>query len=91
MTEEMNVPTVSYLGEQDGVPERKLKDAIVRLLPGLTVHRAYLARVRYDQAGENSVALCLAANVNEQLVNEVARVFSSMFNKECARHYVCFA
>jgi len=85
MTEELNVGDASFLGAQDGVPERDLMKA---LTPVLTKHpdveRAYLARVMYTGLETESVALCLVAAVNDAVVEEVSQVFASMFNPESA-------
>ncbi len=84
MTEKMNVPTISFLGEQDGAPERELKESLVRLLPKLAVRRAYLVRVLYEKPETELVALRLSGPPSEQVVSEIAQVFSSMFNEESA-------
>ena len=54
--------TIRFVGGQDGPPERELKLHLATL-PGdeRSVQRAYLARLRYDNAKSWDVALCIVA------------------------------
>lgn len=57
---------VEFLGEQDGPPERRLKELLaaqLRQFPG--VCRAYLARVGFAPSAAVSVALCLTPASSE--------------------------
>lgn len=74
-------PTIHFLGEQDGQPERQLKSALSALFAsGDAVQRAYLARVRYGDEQAANVALALvAAPASPELVDAVQKVFHSMF------------
>lgn len=80
VTQELQVPEIQFLGEQDGPPERLLKK---RLSAVFVFHRqlerAYLAQVRY--ADESGVALCLrcVGGQNPQLAEVVGEVFGSIF------------
>jgi hypothetical protein len=81
-TEEFTAPTIRFVGEQDGPPERDLKSHIAELLTNeLEVDRAYLARVQYDDAENWNVALCLAAtNPDISRINErIGRLFAGIF------------
>jgi hypothetical protein len=72
--------TVGFVGEQDGEPERLLKDALVaefRNVAGLK--RAYLARVEY--ADGVHVALCLAAPEDSALVERIGARFAGIFGR----------
>ncbi len=77
-------PEISFLGEQDGPPERELKNVLSNLFKTSgEVQLAYLARVTYDKQEEN-VALCLktSPDVQEQKVmTRIAEIFSGMFNR----------
>jgi hypothetical protein len=73
-------PTVRFVGEQDGEPERLLKTALVaelRVLP--EVKRAYLARVEYPDGIH--VALCLAAPEDPSLVDRIGSRFNEIFGR----------
>ena len=72
--------TVGFVGEQDGEPERLLKDALVtdfRNAAGLK--RAYLARVQYADGAH--VALCLAAPEDPVLVERIDARFAGIFGQ----------
>jgi hypothetical protein len=74
-------PSIQFLGEQDGEPERQLKSALVRQFKTAgNVYRAYLVRVRYGGT-TSSVALAIAASGEGQkrIVESVRRVFSAQF------------
>ena len=71
---------VSFVGEQDGEPERLLKNALVTEFRNVAqLERAYLARVRY--ADGPHVVLCLAAPEDRLLVDRVGARFSEMFGR----------
>jgi hypothetical protein len=82
-SEQFPIPEIEFLGEQDGVAERQLKDALVALLRrDPTVDRAYLARVRYNGKA-NGVVLGLLTDgddESEALVKQVGAAFASIFN-----------
>jgi ethanolamine ammonia-lyase small subunit len=78
-----NERNISFLGEQDGEPERRLKAALrERLRESKTVTKAYLARVRYGTASATDVALALLApGANgDTVVNAVQAEFRAQFN-----------
>jgi len=72
---------IRFLGEQDGVPERELKERLSILFSenGI-VHRAYLARVKYGD-GTEAVALCLCSRYGpiKNTIDSVGSIFAEMF------------
>ena len=79
--EELQVPQLRFLGEQDGPPERELKFRLAQFFQSdQRVATAYLARVAYG--GESfAVALCLRARFgpDRSLVENVGKIFASIF------------
>src|SRR5262245_11999909 len=72
--------TVSFVGEQDGEPERLLKNALIAELRNVAeLKRAYLARVEY--ADGPHVALCLVAPEDPVTVERVGARFSEIFGR----------
>ena len=76
--------TLRFIGEQDGIPEREFKERVVALLDGAgIVERGYLARVAYESASAEVVALCLLAEEPQgALLREIGAVFASMFGRD---------
>lgn len=80
MTQELQFPEIEFVGEQDGPPERLLKE---RLSSMFVFHkqlkRAYLAQVRY--ASEGGVALCVrsADERNQKITEVIGETFASIF------------
>jgi type III secretion system (T3SS) SseB-like protein len=71
---------VRFLGEQDGPPERQLKQTLRTFFSGTPgVRRAYLARVAYATSSEQHVALCLAAPEAADLASRIGAEFSRFF------------
>jgi hypothetical protein len=71
---------VTFLKEQDGLPERQLKRALVQVFGTHDVERAYLVRAL---VGKNEgVVLGLVATEDAQLVADVAAVFHALFGTE---------
>lgn len=86
---------VQFVGEQDGVPERELKDRLAHSLRPMGVRKAYLAVVSYDQrkgpqnasgdvaAPALNVALCLAlqdaAEEKQEIVQRAGHDFAALF------------
>ncbi len=73
---------IKFIGEQDGVPERKLKAQLVELFSGYgSVIRAYLVRVDYGNPNEFNVALCIrtelepSCDFNEAINENFANMF----------------
>ena len=85
MLHQFPVPEITFLGEQDGPAERRLKEALAVLLRlDTTVTRAYLARVIYD--GETSgVMLGLLTDDEDEspkLAAQLGNAFTALFNTE---------
>jgi len=77
------VKKLQFLGEQDGRPERILKDKLIKLFDfGGEIDSAYLAQVNLGNRVETSVALCLRAtdDVRENVLNYVDAAFSNLFS-----------
>lgn len=83
-TESHVAKTLRFIGEQDGVPEREFKERVVPLLAGSgIVERGYLARVAYESASAEVVALCLLAQQpQDALLRGIGAVFASMFGRD---------
>jgi hypothetical protein len=78
------VPSLSFLGEQDGPPERELKAQFCQLLQNRAcVQHAYLARVDYGNPGEYHVALCLRMTISDdaKLKKAIGEVFAQKFGR----------
>jgi hypothetical protein len=81
-TEELAVPVLVFVGEQDGSPERMLKGELSKLFLGrANLLRAYLARVHYGDPKVTSVCLCLRAinGTDITLVETVHSLFAQKF------------
>jgi hypothetical protein len=79
--ETLKVPSVRFLHEQDGVPERTLKDRLrcfFRATPH--VRSAYL--VRANLGDQESVVLCLTVVEDEalKLLPRIDAIFAGLFN-----------
>jgi SseB protein C-terminal domain len=84
-TQGIDVPVLTFIGEQDGPPERLLKGELSELFSGhKNVLAAYLTRVHYADPTNVSVCLCLSATngVDEPLVEAVHTLFARRFNRE---------
>jgi hypothetical protein len=83
--QKMTVKKLRFLGEQEGRPERMLKEKLAASSDfGREIDRAYLARVYFENRSEASVTLCLRAYSGDQekLVNYVGAAFSNLFNSK---------
>ncbi|HEY2882413.1 MAG TPA: enhanced serine sensitivity protein SseB C-terminal domain-containing protein [Pirellulales bacterium] len=79
--EQWTAPVIRFVGEQDGVAERKLKEEFSALFEqNASVRKAYLARVIYEDGSNQHVALCLAAPTDNQLNRAIGKIFGQMFN-----------
>lgn len=77
--EQIVQPTVEFVGEQDGPPERELKAGLASLFATRAqVSRAYLCRVRYTDRG-GAVALAVVAPEDARLAADIGQVFRQMF------------
>jgi len=83
-TEEPIAHAITFVGEQDGPPERMLKEKLSVLFAGSkNPLKAYLARVHYREARGESVCLCLSVSGGEEkpLVEAVHSLFAQQFNR----------
>jgi hypothetical protein len=80
-TEKLVVPGLVFVAEQRGRVEDELKGALASVFQHHhDVERAYLVRCKYGAGGvEQSVALCLVAPEQLELVEAVAAVFRARF------------
>lgn len=94
-TEQFRTHVVQFLREQDGGPERQLKERLSRSLRALGVRNAYLALVSYDERKgpqstvseaappDMSVALCLTledeAASRQKIVQSAGADFAALF------------
>ena len=83
MIHSLSSADVTFLGEQDGPAERRLKEALTVLLGlGASVTRAYLARVVYNDK-TSGVMLGLLADDDrdsEKLAGQIGKTFAALFN-----------
>lgn len=83
MLHQISATGITFVGEQDGPPERRLKEAISVLLDlNATVARAYLTQVIYN-GFISGVMLGLLTNdkkVSEQLALQMDRAFGALLN-----------
>ena len=80
--EEVHVPIVNFIGEQDGPPEQELKQSLRALFQARdTVISAYLARVDYGNPQDFNIALCIRQvdPLDERVKIEAAQIFSKHF------------
>ena len=83
MTDQLSMDNLTFLGPQDGDPERDLMNALIPAFTKLPdIQSAYLARVSYAPDQGESVALCLSASANESVVEQISQLFANMFNQE---------
>jgi hypothetical protein len=81
--EEHPISQITFVGEQDGKPERELKQELVKFFSSrLDIESAYLARVHYDKPEDWHVALCLVGEPNEEVLGEVGNIFYTMFGQD---------
>lgn len=81
--QEIRVPQVQFLSEQDGPAEQLLKVRLAEFFQkDRSVHAAYLARV--DIGGQTSVALCLKTQFGPDrgLAEKIGAIFKTIFNAQ---------
>jgi hypothetical protein len=78
--------TVRFVGEQDGEPERRLKNALRPILTDAkTVQKAYLARVTYGRSDQTNVALCLLdSSPSRTTAERCGQTFHALFSPQTA-------
>jgi|HubBroStandDraft_3_1064219.scaffolds.fasta_scaffold175947_2 hypothetical protein len=79
---QIRIQQIYFLGEQDGSPERELKEQLAALFGRAQwVRTAYLARVTYEKMGRVNVALCVRGQPGQGRVfaERVGSIFASIF------------
>jgi hypothetical protein len=79
---EMRVLDLCFIGEQDGPPERVLKERLIDFFKrDQSVQQAYLAKVNFGHNNPISVALCLRTQfgTDKGMVEKVGTIFASVF------------
>ena len=74
---------MEFVGEQDGEPERELKQRLVPILEeALEIKSAYLAIVDYRDGSSQSVVLCLRSDkeADAAFVLRIGKIFAEVFN-----------
>jgi hypothetical protein len=82
--QKIQVPQFRFVGEQDGPPERELKQRLVEFFKrDQSVKAAYLARVAFDES-RIGVALCLRTQFGADpgMAEKIGRIFASMFGSQ---------
>jgi hypothetical protein len=86
LLQQFSTSRITFIGEQDGAHEQRLKEAISVLLDlNATVTRAYLARVSYDDGTTASLLLGLVTRDKKEsgkLALQMDRAFGALFNTE---------
>jgi hypothetical protein len=83
--QQLKVLRVEFLAEQVGDAETELKGKFVRIFQtNMQVVLAYLVTVRYPDADQIKVALCLKHSTGKdlRLVQEIGAEFGRMFNHQ---------
>ena len=83
--ENLHVPKVTFVCEQDGNPERDLKEKFVPLFQERDhVRSAYLVRVTYADPNEINVALCIRMEKDDDssLRKAIGDIFAAKFNRQ---------
>jgi len=82
---QFSATNITFVGEQDGAHERRLKEAISVLLDlDTTVTRAYLVRANYDGVRGGAVLGLLTHDRQEsgKLALQMDRAFAVLFNTD---------
>jgi hypothetical protein len=76
------VRTVNFIGEQDGPPERELKNGLITLFARLRLVRtASLVRVQYGDTAPVNIALCVRGQSGQDrmFAEQVGKIFGPIF------------
>jgi len=80
--EEIRVPKLCFVGEQDGVPEREFKSHLGSFFRhDQSILKAYLARIAYGEQSPSIVALCLCSQFGPDrgVAEKIGKLFAVMF------------
>jgi hypothetical protein len=83
--EQLHVPKVTFVCEQDGAPERNLKQKFIPVFEERDyIHSAYLVKVTYANPNEINVALCIKMEKDDDsgLRKAIGDIFAAMFNQK---------
>jgi len=83
----IEVPTINFLGEQNGLAETDFKKLLTEHLSrDSVIGRAYLARVNYGDTEQTNIALCIKKNgaVSDQLIPQLVGCFKLLFTNDNA-------
>jgi len=84
-SQSITVSSITFIGEQDGPPERTLKDAWRIAFPNFhSLCDAYLAQVRYSGSDEVHVCLCLKVTSGPDIAlrDTATKIFQRDFRKD---------
>ena len=93
-TEKFNVLKITFVCEQDGIPERNLKQKFIPLFEERAyIRSAYLARVTYDNPNEINIALCIRMDQkdDEMLKKAIGDIFWHTFNEKEHLDTICIS
>jgi hypothetical protein len=82
-SEEIRAPDLRFVGEQDGQPERRLKERLTAFFErDKSVKAAYLAKVDLGMGNSATVALCLRAQfgADKGMVEKIGAIFALTFD-----------
>jgi SseB protein C-terminal domain len=80
----MKVPSIVFLSEQQGEPESELQRQLAFYFKTqLAVTSAFLLHVRYGDAADDHVALCICGDGFDQcaVLENASKIFRGMFNE----------
>lgn len=80
--QEVEAPSIRFLAEQDGIPERMLKQKLVEFFKrDQSVTIAYLARIAFGNQSQIGVALCLKTQFGPDrgIAEKVGWIFGLIF------------
>jgi hypothetical protein len=83
--QEIQVSTVHFVCEQDGPPERMLKQKLTGFFArDKSVKAAYLAKVGYGDQNNEGVALCLRTEFgpDKGMASKIGTIFASLFGAQ---------
>jgi hypothetical protein len=83
--QEIRIPNLRFVGEQDGPPERILKEQLIDFFKrDQSVKAAYLAKIDNGDGSPIGVALCLRTQfgADKGMVEKIGTIFAFVFNSQ---------